>query len=74
MVDRILAANRADAAADVTAWEREIDERVYRLYGLRAAEIKMVEGEASDEERTTQWRDGFHAIPGPGSNPALQPV
>ncbi len=43
--DRILAAKRADAAADVSAWEREIDERVYRLYGLTAAEIKIVEGE-----------------------------
>jgi adenine-specific DNA-methyltransferase len=40
---RILAAKRADAAADVTAWEREIDERVYRLYGLTAEEIKLVE-------------------------------
>jgi hypothetical protein len=50
----ILAAKRADAAAEqpsrgatacqaVSAWEREIDERVYRLYGLTAEEIKMVE-------------------------------
>jgi hypothetical protein len=37
------AAKRADAAADVSAWEREIDERVYRLYGLTAEEIKLVE-------------------------------
>jgi hypothetical protein len=54
LVERILAAKRAEqpsrkatacqaAAADVTAWEREIDERVYRLYGLTAAEIKIVE-------------------------------
>jgi hypothetical protein len=27
----------------VAQWEREIDERVYRLYGLTAAEIKIVE-------------------------------
>ena len=27
----ILAAKRADAAADVSGWEREIDQRVYRL-------------------------------------------
>jgi hypothetical protein len=55
LVERILAAKRADPAADVTAWEREIDGRVYRLYlpvpGLRQAgsrtpeEIKIVEGE-----------------------------
>jgi len=28
----------------VAQWEREIDERVYRLYGLTAEEIKLVEG------------------------------
>lgn len=43
LVDRILAAKRADASADVTALEREIDERVYRLYGLTPEEIKIVE-------------------------------
>jgi hypothetical protein len=42
-VDKILAAKRADPAADTSAWEREIDERVYRLYGLTAEEIKIVE-------------------------------
>ena len=29
--------------ADTAALEREIDERVYRLYGLTAEEIKIVE-------------------------------
>jgi hypothetical protein len=54
VLERILEAKQAEqpsrgatacqaAAADVTAWEREIDERVYRLYGLTAAEIKIVE-------------------------------
>jgi len=28
----------------VSQWEREIDERVYRLYGLTPEEIKIVEG------------------------------
>jgi hypothetical protein len=57
LVERILAAKRAEqpsrgatacqaAAAEVTAWEREIDERVYRLYGLTAEEIKLVEESA----------------------------
>jgi adenine-specific DNA-methyltransferase len=41
--DRILKAKRADAAADTAGLEREIDERVYRLYGLTADEIKIVE-------------------------------
>jgi hypothetical protein len=43
LVDRILKAKRADAAADTAALEREIDEWVYRLYGLTAEEIKIVE-------------------------------
>lgn len=28
------------------AWEREIDERVYRLYGLRAEKIKIIKDSA----------------------------
>ncbi len=43
LVDRILAARRADPAADVSALEREIDQLVYRLYGLTAEEIAIVE-------------------------------
>ena len=46
LVDKILAAKRANPQADTSAWEREIDERVYRLYGLTAAEIKIVEESA----------------------------
>lgn len=36
-------AKRANPAADTTALDREIDERVYRLYGLTPDEIKVVE-------------------------------
>lgn len=36
-------AKRANPAADVSAWEKEVDERVYRLYGLTKEEIKIVE-------------------------------
>jgi hypothetical protein len=43
LVDKILAAKRADPSADVTALEREIDQHVYRLYGLTPEEIKIVE-------------------------------
>ncbi len=43
LVERILAAKRADPDADTSAWEREIDQRVYRLYGLTPDEIKLVE-------------------------------
>ena len=45
VVDRVLAAKQVDPSADVTAWEREIDERVYRLYCLTKEEIKIVEEE-----------------------------
>ena len=46
-VDKILAAKRGNPAADTSAWEREMDERVYRLYGLTPEEIKVVEEGAS---------------------------
>ena len=53
LVDKILAAKRANPQADTSAWEREIDERVYRLHlpaprlrqagGLTPEEIKIVD-------------------------------
>jgi protein-arginine kinase len=43
LVERILTAKRAAPDADTTALEHEIDERVYRLYGLTADEIKLVD-------------------------------
>jgi hypothetical protein len=36
---------RTPKAADTTALEREIGQRVHRLYGLTAEEIKLVEKE-----------------------------
>jgi hypothetical protein len=44
VANRILAAKERDASADTSAWEREIDELVYALYGLTPEEIKIVEG------------------------------
>ena len=44
LVDRILAAKQRDADADTSAWDREIDQLVYALYGLTPEEIKIVEG------------------------------
>ena len=43
LVDRILAAKQANPQADVTDLEREIDERIYHLYGLTPEEIRIVE-------------------------------
>ena len=34
-----------DVRIHTTALEREIDERVYKLYGLTAEEIRIVQGE-----------------------------
>ena len=43
-MERFLAAKKIDPAADASAIDREIDERVYRLYGLTAEEIEEMEG------------------------------
>lgn len=40
----ITAAKKADPAADTSAFEREIDQQVYALYGLTPEEIAIVEG------------------------------
>ena len=44
LVDRILKAKDADAKADTSALEAEIDRLVYALYGLTEEEIAAVEG------------------------------
>ena len=44
LVDKILAAKKAEAQADTSKEEAEIDSLVYKLYGLTEAEIKIVEG------------------------------
>ena len=36
------AAKQREAQADTTAWEREIDRLVYKLYDLTPEEIKLV--------------------------------
>lgn len=40
---RHMTTKRTDPQANRSAWEREIDERVYRLYGLTPEEIKIVD-------------------------------
>lgn len=47
LVERILATKKRDATADTSALEREIDEHVYRLYGLTPEEIRIVEESTS---------------------------
>jgi hypothetical protein len=43
LAERIEVAKKGDPGADISAFESEIDERVYRLYGLTKDEIKIVE-------------------------------
>ena len=43
LVDKILAAKKSNPQADTSAWEREIDLLVYRLYGLTYDEVLVVD-------------------------------
>ena len=54
LVDRILKAKQANAAADTSALEREIDDLVYRLYGLTPDEIRLVEESAPSSGRRVE--------------------
>ncbi len=47
LVDKILAAKKADPRADTSAWEAEIDFLVYKLYGLSYDEVLVVDPETS---------------------------
>lgn len=44
LVDKILDAKKQDSSADTTEWEKQIDQKVYELYGLTSEEIAIVEG------------------------------
>ncbi|MEO5357391.1 MAG: Eco57I restriction-modification methylase domain-containing protein [Nitrospirae bacterium YQR-1] len=45
LVDKILTLKQNDSKADTTAIEREIDQMVYKLYGLTPEEIEIVEND-----------------------------
>jgi hypothetical protein len=45
LVDKILAAKKADPQADTRKWEKEIDKKVYHLYGLTYEEVLIVDPE-----------------------------
>lgn len=45
LVDQILAAKQKDPDADTSALERQIDQMVYKLYGLTYEEVKIIEPE-----------------------------
>ena len=45
LVSQILSLKQSDPQADTSALEAEIDQMVYKLYGLTEDEIKIVEGQ-----------------------------
>lgn len=56
LVGKILATKRRNPEADTSALEREIDEMVYKLYGLTDEEIKIVEGSVPDKSNENSGR------------------
>ena len=44
LVDKILATKKADSSTDTKEWEKQIDQKVYELYGLTPEEVAIVEG------------------------------
>lgn len=42
LVDKILAAKKGNPAADTSEWEKQIDERVFELYGLNEPEREII--------------------------------
>ena len=66
LVDRILAAKKRTPSADTSALEREIDEKVYRLYGLTDDEIRVVEGKNEDGDGNDDGGRGATALPSNG--------
>jgi hypothetical protein len=43
LVEKILTAKKANPSADVSVLESEINQLVYKLYGLTGEEIRIVE-------------------------------
>jgi hypothetical protein len=82
LVDRILAAKKTDPTADTSALEAEIDQLVYKLYGLTDEEIAVVEGRGesnvkSEESRTVRTSASRRnaaaaASPGPTDDEVLE--
>ena len=44
MINFLFAAKKADSSTDTTEWEKQIDQKVYELYGLTEEEIAIVGG------------------------------
>ena len=58
LVDKILAAKRADPNADVSVLEVEIDQLVYSLYGLTREEIAIIEDSRQEKGSVREAANG----------------
>lgn len=56
LVLKVQAAKKADPAADTSALEAEIDQLVYKLYGLTDEEIAVVEGRGESNVKSEETR------------------
>lgn len=63
LVSCILSAKSSDPAADTSDLEREIDEIVYRLYGLTPDEIAIVEGREPGAKKAAAKKAGQAFLP-----------
>ena len=50
LVNQILEAKKQDPQADTEAFEREIDIRVYKLYGLTLEESQVIDASVTAED------------------------
>jgi len=49
LVDKIISIKKQNPQEDTSAYEREIDQLVYKLYELTDEEIRLVEGSKADD-------------------------
>ena len=76
-VDKVLSIKRADPAADTSAYEAEIDQLVYKLYGLTDEEIEVVEGRKVDDGEgggVLKQKDARERVPPSGALRTTRPT
>ena len=72
-VDSILAAKKEEPEADTTALEAEIDQLVYKLYGLSDEEIAVIEGRDTQREKNVAKQDAADQSPVKASKQSSRP-
>lgn len=75
LVDQVLAAKARDGNADTSSLEAEIDQLVYKLYGLTDEEIAIVEGNGMSNAETQRKASPPPASPRKrGKSAAVEPM